>query len=49
MRTRIKTQISLRTSGVTYENAFLGSMIKLMIRVRSKVRIACTAKDLKLG
>ena len=49
MRTRIKTQISLRTSGVTYENAFLGSMIKLMIRIRSKVRIAGTTKDLKLG
>ena len=48
VRGRIKTQISFRTGGVTYENTFLGSVIKFMTRIRSKMRITCTTKDLEL-
>ena len=44
VRRRIKAQIPFRTGGVTYENTLLGSVIKLMTRIRSKMRIACTTK-----
>ena len=48
VRRRIKAQIPFRTGGVTYENTLLGSVIKLMTRIRSKMRIASTTKDLEL-
>ena len=48
MRGRIKTQIPLRTGGVTNENTLLGSVIKLMTRIRSKMRVASTTKYLEL-
>ena len=48
MRGRIKTQISLRTGGVTKENTLLGSVIKLMTGIRSKMRVTSTTKYLEL-
>ena len=48
MRGRIKTQISFRTGGITNEDTLLGSVIKFMTGVRSKMRIASTTKDLEL-
>ena len=48
VRGRIKTKIPFRTSGVTYENTLLGSVIKFMTRISSKMRIACTTKYLEL-
>ena len=48
MRGRIKAQISLRTSGVTKKDTLLGSVIKLMTRIRSKMRVASTTKYLEL-
>ena len=49
MRGRIKAQISLRTSGVTKKDTLLGSVIKLMTGIRSKMRVTITPKDLELG